>query len=131
MNLVSNDGRLATESVFSAARKPQGWSAIRGALFKNTARVTINTLHLRQHLQPYNKQIRSTFEANHRGNNMKDEKEWWVYQNIENKYISCTPRENYEWWAKRNPKDRQFYLILTRGLTKTQAETMVALTQEE
>lgn len=60
-----------------------------------------------------------------------DEEEYVVYEALGRYYFQYTPRHNYEWWAKNNPKDREHYPIRARGLTKTQAQKMVDLTKEE
>lgn len=59
-----------------------------------------------------------------------DDEEWLVYQNVEKKYLNCIRESQYHSWAKTHPKDRKFYTILARGLTKTQAQAMVDLTKE-
>lgn len=62
---------------------------------------------------------------------LDDEEEWIVYRSVHQGYFNCTPRHNYASWARTHAKDRKNFPIIARGLTETQAMTMVDLTREE
>ena len=124
---TSNAGLLATEYVRDAARLWPERNVRHGVLLWNTAKVTINTLHLRQHEQHYSTLTKSNREDD--GMLTHELKDYVVYRNDRTGKLYQVHKEGWADWKEMGVNTS--LTMLVNNVTQNEARQFCQLTREE